>query len=158
MVQLWWSKWILLVSLDIILEFWWRIDLFEFFYHFVLVNTWLCLYLSGHRTAFLLVGLCVMMEVFLHLQEMWYSALMLPVIHYLLKWFTTICLTWFLCQGKKASSEKPRSTGKAYFVETRTFWHIFRSFDRLWTFYILALQAFNFINLLAHLSSFYLLI
>uniref|UniRef100_A0A6N2KVC5 1,3-beta-glucan synthase n=1 Tax=Salix viminalis TaxID=40686 RepID=A0A6N2KVC5_SALVM len=43
--------------------------------------------------------------------------------------------------GKKASSEKPRSTGKAYFVETRTFWHIFRSFDRLWTFYILALQA-----------------
>lgn len=36
---------------------------------------------------------------------------------------------------------KSGSTGKSYFVETRTFWHIFRSFDRLWTFYILALQA-----------------
>ncbi|XP_065866870.1 callose synthase 5-like [Euphorbia lathyris] len=43
--------------------------------------------------------------------------------------------------GKKASPMAPGSTGKSYFVETRTFWHIFRSFDRLWTFYILALQA-----------------
>ncbi|WOK92140.1 callose synthase 5-like [Canna indica] len=34
-----------------------------------------------------------------------------------------------------------KSTGKSNFVETRTFWHIFRSFDRMWTFYILALQA-----------------
>ncbi|PKU85626.1 Callose synthase 5 [Dendrobium catenatum] len=34
-----------------------------------------------------------------------------------------------------------KSTGKSYFVETRTFWHIFRSFDRMWTFYALALQA-----------------
>ncbi|KAL6606076.1 hypothetical protein ACP70R_041729 [Stipagrostis hirtigluma subsp. patula] len=34
-----------------------------------------------------------------------------------------------------------KSTGKTNFVETRTFWHIFRSFDRMWTFYILALQA-----------------
>ncbi|KAI3893658.1 hypothetical protein MKW92_030081 [Papaver armeniacum] len=33
------------------------------------------------------------------------------------------------------------NTGKSYFVETRTFWHIFRSFDRMWTFYVLALQA-----------------
>ncbi|KAK9991306.1 hypothetical protein SO802_026291 [Lithocarpus litseifolius] len=44
-------------------------------------------------------------------------------------------------QGRKASIRKSGSTGKSYFVETRTFWHIFRSFDRLWTFYILALQA-----------------
>ncbi|WCJ39410.1 callose synthase 5 [Euphorbia peplus] len=43
--------------------------------------------------------------------------------------------------GKKASPRASASTGKSYFVETRTFWHIFRSFDRLWTFYILALQA-----------------
>eukprot|EP00257_Ricinus_communis_P021658 XP_015581193.1 callose synthase 5 isoform X2 [Ricinus communis] len=43
--------------------------------------------------------------------------------------------------GRKASPRKSGSTGKSYFVETRTFWHIFRSFDRLWTFYILALQA-----------------
>lgn len=35
-----------------------------------------------------------------------------------------------------------KGTGKTNFVETRTFWHIFRSFDRLWTFLILALQVF----------------
>ncbi|KAF3780461.1 hypothetical protein EJ110_NYTH39181 [Nymphaea thermarum] len=30
---------------------------------------------------------------------------------------------------------------KTNFVEVRTFWHLFRSFDRLWIFFILALQA-----------------
>ncbi|XP_068645658.1 callose synthase 5 [Aristolochia californica] len=44
--------------------------------------------------------------------------------------------------GAKLSRPRPeKSTGKSNFVETRTFWHIFRSFDRMWTFYILALQA-----------------
>ncbi|KAI5335429.1 hypothetical protein L3X38_025562 [Prunus dulcis] len=46
-----------------------------------------------------------------------------------------------LAQGRKGSRGKSGSTGKSYFIETRTFWHIFRSFDRFWTFYILALQA-----------------
>ncbi|XP_048434519.1 callose synthase 5-like [Pyrus x bretschneideri] len=46
-----------------------------------------------------------------------------------------------LVQGRKGSRRKSGSTGKSYFIETRTFWHIFRSFDRFWTFYILALQA-----------------
>ncbi|KAB1210572.1 Callose synthase 5 [Morella rubra] len=46
-----------------------------------------------------------------------------------------------IAQGRRGSRRKSRSTGKSYFVETRTFWHIFRSFDRLWTFYILALQG-----------------
>ncbi|XP_022947858.1 callose synthase 5 [Cucurbita moschata] len=46
-----------------------------------------------------------------------------------------------LAQGRKGPQRKSGSTGKSYFVETRTFWHTFRSFDRLWTFYILALQA-----------------
>ncbi|KAE9466125.1 hypothetical protein C3L33_01971, partial [Rhododendron williamsianum] len=44
-------------------------------------------------------------------------------------------------QGREATPRKDRSTGKSYFVETRSFWHNFRSFDRMWTFYILALQA-----------------
>ncbi|XP_031263321.1 callose synthase 5 isoform X2 [Pistacia vera] len=44
-------------------------------------------------------------------------------------------------QGRKGNQKKSGSTGKSNFVETRTFWNIFRSFDRLWTFYILALQA-----------------
>ncbi|KAA0040765.1 callose synthase 5 [Cucumis melo var. makuwa] len=43
--------------------------------------------------------------------------------------------------GRKGPQRKSGSTGKSYFVETRTFWHTFRSFDRLWTFYVLALQA-----------------
>ncbi|KAK6125574.1 hypothetical protein DH2020_040684 [Rehmannia glutinosa] len=42
-------------------------------------------------------------------------------------------------QGKHGQG-KPGNLGKSFFVETRTFWHIFRSFDRLWTFLILALQ------------------
>ncbi|KAJ4777890.1 Glucan synthase-like protein [Rhynchospora pubera] len=35
---------------------------------------------------------------------------------------------------------KDRWPGKVNFVEIRSFWHIFRSFDRMWTFLILALQ------------------
>jgi callose synthase len=33
--------------------------------------------------------------------------------------------------------------GKVNFVEIRSFWHIFRSFDRMWSFLILSLQVFN---------------
>ncbi|CAN0877401.1 Putative callose synthase 6 [Linum grandiflorum] len=43
-------------------------------------------------------------------------------------------------KGNKTPQGNSGSTGKSYFVETRTFWHIFRSFDRLWTFYVLAFQ------------------
>lgn len=34
-----------------------------------------------------------------------------------------------------------RRKPKANFVENRTFWHLYRSFDRMWIFFILALQA-----------------
>ncbi|KAG8646373.1 callose synthase 1 isoform X1 [Manihot esculenta] len=34
-----------------------------------------------------------------------------------------------------------RWTGKVNFVEIRSFWHVFRSFDRMWSFFILCLQA-----------------
>ena len=34
-----------------------------------------------------------------------------------------------------------RWIGKINFVEIRSFWHIFRSFDRMWSFYILCLQV-----------------
>ncbi|KAL2498594.1 Callose synthase 5 [Abeliophyllum distichum] len=46
-----------------------------------------------------------------------------------------------VAQGKQASQKRPGNMGKSFFVETRSFWHIFRSFDRLWTFLILVLQA-----------------
>ncbi|KAM3282637.1 callose synthase 5 [Capsicum chacoense] len=44
-------------------------------------------------------------------------------------------------QGKGAANRKLGKMGKSYFVETRSFWHIFRSYDRLWTFFLLSLQA-----------------
>uniref|UniRef100_A0A7N0T997 1,3-beta-glucan synthase n=1 Tax=Kalanchoe fedtschenkoi TaxID=63787 RepID=A0A7N0T997_KALFE len=40
----------------------------------------------------------------------------------------------------KKANEK-RWLGKVNFVEIRSFWHIYRSFDRMWSFYILCLQA-----------------
>ena len=43
--------------------------------------------------------------------------------------------------GKRSQKVSSKSLGKSNFVETRTFWHIFRSFDRVWTFYALALQV-----------------
>jgi hypothetical protein len=38
-----------------------------------------------------------------------------------------------------------RWIGKTNFVEIRSFWHIFRSFDRMWSFYILCLQVILFL-------------
>ncbi|XP_052114381.1 callose synthase 5 [Arachis duranensis] len=43
--------------------------------------------------------------------------------------------------GRKGVPRKSGKTGKSNFVETRSFWHLFRSFDRLWTFFILGLQV-----------------
>ncbi|KAF7840107.1 callose synthase 5 [Senna tora] len=49
--------------------------------------------------------------------------------------------TFNAAQGRKGAPKKSGTTGKSNFVETRTFWHIFHSFDRLWTFYLLGLQV-----------------
>ncbi|TKY73835.1 Callose synthase 5 [Spatholobus suberectus] len=49
--------------------------------------------------------------------------------------------TFNLTQGRKGAQKTSGRTGKSNFVETRSFWNIFRSFDRLWTFYLLGLQA-----------------
>ncbi|MED6139958.1 Callose synthase 5 [Stylosanthes scabra] len=43
--------------------------------------------------------------------------------------------------GRKCAPRKSGKIGKSNFVETRSFWHLFRSFDRLWTFFILGLQV-----------------
>ena len=40
---------------------------------------------------------------------------------------------------KQAKSD--HSIGKINFVETDSYWHIFRSFDRMWSFFILSLQV-----------------
>ncbi|KAK7410888.1 hypothetical protein VNO78_02085 [Psophocarpus tetragonolobus] len=49
--------------------------------------------------------------------------------------------TFNLTQGRKGAQQTSERTGKSNFVETRSFWNIFRSFDRLWTFYLLGLQV-----------------
>ncbi|XWS10813.1 hypothetical protein CRYUN_Cryun38cG0030100 [Craigia yunnanensis] len=38
-------------------------------------------------------------------------------------------------------NHEPKWLGKTNFVEIRSFWQIFRSFDRMWSFFILSLQA-----------------
>ncbi|XP_057853796.2 callose synthase 5 [Cryptomeria japonica] len=43
--------------------------------------------------------------------------------------------------GSLTRKSTTKRMGKMNFVEMRTFWHIFRSFDRIWTFLILALQV-----------------
>ncbi|XAR60428.1 1,3-beta-glucan synthase [Bertholletia excelsa] len=48
-------------------------------------------------------------------------------------------------QFERNEERKPagrdRWVGKVNFVEIRSYWHIFRSFDRMWSFFILCLQA-----------------
>ncbi|PKA51034.1 Callose synthase 3 [Apostasia shenzhenica] len=48
---------------------------------------------------------------------------------------------WFDKNGESMLPGKDRWIGKVNFVEIRSFWHLFRSFDRLWAFLILALQV-----------------
>ncbi|KAI6687102.1 hypothetical protein NL676_023930 [Syzygium grande] len=43
--------------------------------------------------------------------------------------------------GSKEEYREPKWLGKTNFVEIRSFWQIFRSFDRMWSFLILILQA-----------------
>ncbi|WOK98407.1 callose synthase 3-like [Canna indica] len=43
--------------------------------------------------------------------------------------------------GDNNRSSSDQWIGKINFVEIRSFWHVFRSFDRMWIFFILCLQA-----------------
>uniref|UniRef100_A0A0D9WUD4 1,3-beta-glucan synthase n=1 Tax=Leersia perrieri TaxID=77586 RepID=A0A0D9WUD4_9ORYZ len=47
----------------------------------------------------------------------------------------------FRLNGVNRSAGSVHWMGKVNFVEIRSFWHIFRSFDRMWIFLILSLQA-----------------
>ena len=62
---------------------------------------------------------------------------------------TTSELDYFGCdiQENKPLS-KDRWVGKVNFVEIRSFWHLFRSFDRMWSFFILCLQVEYFFSLM----------
>ncbi|KAL0418553.1 UNVERIFIED_CONTAM: Callose synthase 3 [Sesamum radiatum] len=42
---------------------------------------------------------------------------------------------------RETKPTRDRWVGKVNFVEIRSYWHIFRSFDRMWSFFILCLQA-----------------
>ncbi|GJV43514.1 callose synthase 3 [Tanacetum coccineum] len=50
-------------------------------------------------------------------------------------------LNKFVRKGDNKPPGKDRWVGKVNFVEIRSFWHVFRSFDRMWSFFILCLQA-----------------
>ncbi|XP_021866644.1 callose synthase 12 [Spinacia oleracea] len=52
-----------------------------------------------------------------------------------LKWPIDVGSTFFVVQGRK------RHVGKTGFVEQRSFWNLYRSFDRLWVMLVLFLQA-----------------
>ncbi|KAD5961694.1 hypothetical protein E3N88_13167 [Mikania micrantha] len=65
-------------------------------------------------------------------------------------WPMRLDADFFCCKPVKQMFEKKRDykppakdpwVGKVNFVEIRSFWHIFRSFDRMWCFFILCLQA-----------------
>ncbi|KAJ0731937.1 putative 1,3-beta-glucan synthase [Helianthus annuus] len=43
--------------------------------------------------------------------------------------------------GDGKPSNKHRRVAKVNFVEIRSYWHVFRSFDRMWSFFILCLQV-----------------
>lgn len=52
-------------------------------------------------------------------------------------------LGWPINRGPKFfETDKTKKVGKTGFVEQRSFWNVFRSFDRLWVLLILSLQAF----------------
>ncbi|KAG8485647.1 hypothetical protein CXB51_018869 [Gossypium anomalum] len=44
-------------------------------------------------------------------------------------------------RDNKPQATRDRWVGKVNFVEIRSFWHVFRSFDRMWSFFILCLQV-----------------
>ncbi|KAM7277956.1 hypothetical protein ACFE04_005090 [Oxalis oulophora] len=47
----------------------------------------------------------------------------------------------FNTDAENKQANKDRWVGKVNFVEIRSFWHVFRSFDRMWSFFILCLQV-----------------
>ncbi|KAL8140433.1 hypothetical protein V2J09_006454 [Rumex salicifolius] len=52
-----------------------------------------------------------------------------------LRWPINLASTFFVASGRK------RHVGKTGFVEQRSFWNLYRSFDRLWVMLVLFLQA-----------------
>ena len=54
-------------------------------------------------------------------------------------WILSLAVYLNLQDNKPVSRDK--WVGKVNFVEIRSFWHIFRSFDRMWGFFILCLQV-----------------
>ena len=64
-------------------------------------------------------------------------------------WLFTCCSAFFCDTAQQATSfsSQQRWLGKTNFVEVRSFCHLFRSFDRMWTLLVLGLQVY-FISLM----------
>lgn len=63
------------------------------------------------------------------------------VLHQFISSYSFKCLIVGKFQATVEEVREPAWLGKTNFVEIRSFWHIFRSFDRMWSFLILALQV-----------------
>ena len=81
----------------------------------------------------------------------WPPELLRILFRWVCNWLSMYNLLKFVYQENR-TSHRDRWTGKVNFVEIRTFWHIFRSFDRMWSFFILALQALFSPNIFARLD------
>ncbi|KAL5998859.1 Callose synthase 12 [Asimina triloba] len=58
-----------------------------------------------------------------------------------LKWPLNLSSNFFVAGGGGGGGEGRKRVGKTGFVEQRSFWNVYRSFDRLWVMLILFLQA-----------------
>lgn len=56
-------------------------------------------------------------------------------------WFMCVCVVICNKTQDRESVQADRWIGKINFVEIRSFWHLFRSHDRMWSFFILCLQV-----------------
>ena len=68
--------------------------------------------------------------------HVWYIGLIFFIVYLLL------CIFCGTAQQATSSSSQQRWLGKTNFVEVRSFWHLFRSFDRMWTLLVLGLQVY----------------
>lgn len=137
-MQLWWSKWIFLVCI---------VDCTT---SIISILTVLCL------LSFLVINICIVARSsacfsigwpmhddcdFFKSTSTMTQVLLIQLNKIVSIWAFCYFFHKFPCQGKRGLCTAPRNPGKLYFTETRSSWHIFRSFDRLWTFFILVLQV-----------------
>lgn len=144
-MQLWWSKWIFLVRLPFGFYLILKLTSFRIFHLSVIafvVLTWAAFRFRSPDCFSLGWPMRDDGEFFRSTFNMTQVFILLGVTCLNARYLFSLILKWILYQGRKGVQKTSGRTGKTNFVETRSFWNIFRSFDRLWTFYLLVLQVF----------------